>query len=153
MMRIVKVQGEKRMNKEKDESQSRDGPIGALSHCTVAPDPEHHRAHHEGYWEDDACDDARATTFGKKEKKMQKEKEICEKIKSIYPEIGECGIDVQVEWSEDKKTWIVDLKKDHNELITHLEEKDAQACLEGKKCVNLGMQVAQLKANIESSVL
>ena len=76
-------------------------------------------------------------------------KELCDKIKDIYPEIGECGIDVDVRWNEEKKTWIVDLKKDRHELTTHLEPEDADACMEGKQCVSLGVQVAQLKDNIE----
>ena len=80
---------------------------------------------------------------------MNDKKELCEKIRSIYPEIGECDIDVGVEWDEEKKAWIVDLKKDHHELITHLEPEDADACMEGKQCVSLGVQIAQLKDNIE----
>ena len=43
---------------------------------------------------------------------MHDKEELCEKIKTLYPEIGECGIDVDVDWNKDKKTWIVDLKKD-----------------------------------------
>jgi hypothetical protein len=80
---------------------------------------------------------------------MLDRKELCERIASIYPEIGECGIDVDVEWNEDKKAWIVDLKKDQHELTTHLEPDDADACMEGKHCVSLGLQIAQLKSNIE----
>ena len=41
---------------------------------------------------------------------MTKE-ELCAKIQTIYPEIGHCGIEVNVEWDELKKVWIVDLKK------------------------------------------
>ena len=41
---------------------------------------------------------------------MHDKKELCEKIKSIYPDIGECGIDVEVDYSEAKKSWVVELK-------------------------------------------
>ena len=81
---------------------------------------------------------------------MQNKEELCEKIKSIYPEIGECGIDVDLEWNEEKKAWVVDLKKDKHELTTHLEPEDADGCIKGDKCVSLGLQIAQLKATIES---
>ncbi|MFO8090610.1 MAG: hypothetical protein R6U13_12275 [Desulfatiglandaceae bacterium] len=74
---------------------------------------------------------------------------LCKKIRSLYPEIGECGIDVDVEWSADKNRWIVDLKKDQHELTTHLEPEDAEACVEGKRCVSLGVQISQLKDNIQ----
>ena len=80
---------------------------------------------------------------------MHNKKELCEKIKSIYPDIGKCGIDVDVEYDETKKAWVVDLKKDEHELKTHLELQEADECMEGKQCVSLGLQIGQLKANIE----
>lgn len=82
---------------------------------------------------------------------MHDKKELCEKIKSIYPDIGECGIDIDVNWEETKKAWVVDLKKDHHELTTHLEPEDADGCIEGRQCVSLGLQIAQLKANIKGA--
>jgi hypothetical protein len=80
---------------------------------------------------------------------MHDKKELCEKIKSIYPDIGECEIDVDVEYDETKKAWVVDLKKDEHELKTHLELSEADECMEGKQCVSLGLQIGQLRANIE----
>ena len=80
---------------------------------------------------------------------MHDKKELCEKIRSIYPEIGECGINIDAEWNEEKNAWVVDLKKDDHELTTHLEPEDADGCMEGKQCVSLGLQIAQLKNNIE----
>ena len=80
---------------------------------------------------------------------MHDKKELCEKIKSIYPDIGECGIDVGVDYDETKKAWVVDLKKDKHELTTHLEPEEADECIEGKQCVSLGLQIAQLRSNIE----
>jgi hypothetical protein len=80
---------------------------------------------------------------------MYDKNELCEKIRGIYPDIGQCGIDVDVEYDEAKKAWVVDLKKDEHELKTHLEPEEADQCMEGQHCVSLGIQVAQLKANIE----
>ncbi len=82
---------------------------------------------------------------------MHDKEELCEKIKTIYPEIGECGIDVDVDWNQDKNAWIVDLKKDQHELTTHLEPGDADACMEGRHCVSLGVQISQLKDNIQKT--
>jgi hypothetical protein len=75
--------------------------------------------------------------------------ELCEKIRSIYPDIGECGIDVKVEYDEGQKTWFVDLKKNKHELRTYLELGDAEKCLEGIQCISLGIEIAQLRGNIE----
>lgn len=80
---------------------------------------------------------------------MHDKKELCSKIKSIYPDIGECGIDVDVDYDKTKKAWVVDLKKDKHELTTHLEPEEADECIEGKQCVSLGLQIAQLRSNIE----
>ena len=75
--------------------------------------------------------------------------ELCEKIRAIYPDVGECGIDVDVEYDEEQKAWIVQLKKDSHELKTFLEDGDAELCMLGKQCVSLGIEIAQLKGNIE----
>ena len=75
--------------------------------------------------------------------------ELCEKIRTIYPDIGECGIDIDVEYEEDQKAWVVQLKKDSHELKTYLEDGDAELCMLNKKCVRLSIEIAQLKGNIE----
>jgi hypothetical protein len=79
---------------------------------------------------------------------MLTQQELCRKITEIYPEIGECGIGVDVIHDDQKKVWIVDLKKEGHELRHHLEYTDADDCMEGKQCVSLGLEIAQLKKNI-----
>jgi hypothetical protein len=80
---------------------------------------------------------------------MYDKKELCDRIRSLYPEIGECGIEVNVEFDENKKVWAVDLKKENHHLKTYLEPLDAKTCIEGQQCVSLGLQIAQLVANIK----
>ena len=80
---------------------------------------------------------------------MINKEELCQKIITLYPDIGECGIDVNVEFDKDQNTWVVDLKKNKYELKTFLEEGDAAKCMEGKQCVSLGIEIAQLRSNIE----
>ncbi len=75
--------------------------------------------------------------------------QLCAKIRELYPDIGECGIDVDVEYDEDKQSWVVDLKKDKFELKTFLEEGDADKCMLGQQCVGLGIEIDQLRANFE----
>ena len=75
--------------------------------------------------------------------------ELCEKIRSIYPDIGECGIAVNVEYDETNQRWVVDLKHGGHELKTFLEHGDAEKCLDGIQCVSLGVEIAQLRGNIE----
>ena len=80
---------------------------------------------------------------------MYDKNELCKKIIELYPDIGECGIDVNVDYDAEQKTWVVDLKKDHHELKTFLEDNDAELCMEGKQCVSLGIEIAQLRDNIK----
>jgi hypothetical protein len=81
---------------------------------------------------------------------MHDKKELCDRIRSLYPEIGQCDIEVNVEFDEDKKVWAVNLKKDAHQLKTYLEPVDANTCMEGKQCVSMGLQIAQLAANIKT---
>ena len=75
--------------------------------------------------------------------------ELCRKIEEIYPDIGRCAIDVEADWDEEKKAWAVRLTRGGRELVTYLEEDDVNACMEGRQCVALGIQVAELSRNIE----
>jgi hypothetical protein len=80
---------------------------------------------------------------------MYTKDELCQKITAIYPEIGECGIDIDVSYDDEKKAWVVDLIKDSHELKHYLDLPEADECMEGNKCVPLGLEIAQLKKNIE----
>jgi len=80
---------------------------------------------------------------------MYSDQELCEKIRKLFPEIGECDINIEVQHDDEKKVWVVDLKKEGHELKHHLEYPDADDCMEGNKCVSLGLEIAQLKKNIE----
>jgi len=80
---------------------------------------------------------------------MIDKKELCDKIRRLYPDIGECGIDVDVEYDQGQKAWVVHLKKDNQKLKTFLEDGDAEKCMLGQKCVGLGIEIAQLRINIE----
>lgn len=80
---------------------------------------------------------------------MISKEELCQKIRDIYPDIGECGIDVEVDYDNAQERWVVDLKKDDHALKTYLEDGDAELCLTGKQCVGLGIEIAQLRDSIE----
>ena len=80
---------------------------------------------------------------------MYDAKELCKRITSIYPDIGVCSIDIEVTYDKEKQSWAVYLKKDGHELKHYLDVPDADSCVEGKQCVSLGLEIAQLKKNIE----
>ena len=68
---------------------------------------------------------------------------LCQKMKELYPDIGKCGIDVNVYFGEQENTWSVNLKKDSDELKTFLEENEAE------KCVGVGFETARLRGKID----
>jgi hypothetical protein len=80
---------------------------------------------------------------------MHDKQELCNKIVKMYPEIGQCEIDIMVDWNDDKNVWVVDLKKDAHELQHYLEEPDADNCMDNKQCVSLGLEIAQLVKNVK----
>lgn len=75
--------------------------------------------------------------------------ELCEKIREIYPAIGQCGIDIDVNYDDNQSRWVVELKKEDHHLKTYLEEGDAEFCLSGKQCVSLSIEISQLKDSLE----
>lgn len=79
---------------------------------------------------------------------MYNKSQLCEKIRSVYKDIGKCGIDINVEYGTDNQAWVVHLKKGNLKLKTYLEPEDANLCMDGKQCIGLGMQISQLKDNI-----
>ncbi len=75
--------------------------------------------------------------------------ELKEKIVEMYPEIREHHFSVGVDFSAEKNAYVVTFMRGREQLSTHLEKKDADECMNGIKCVYLGVQVAQFIKNFE----
>lgn len=69
------------------------------------------------------------------------------KILEMYPEIKENGFSVTIYYSEEKQSYIIRLQKGVSELITQLDKKDADDCMNNVKCVYLGVQIGQFIKN------
>jgi hypothetical protein len=74
---------------------------------------------------------------------------IRDKIIEMYPEIDKHKIITSVDFDAAKDAYIVKFKKDHHELTTHVEKKDAEDCMRNIKCVYLGTQIGQFIKNFE----
>jgi hypothetical protein len=72
------------------------------------------------------------------------------KLREMYPEIAKHKLDLSLNFDKGKNAWIVKLHKGVHELTTHLEKKDAEACLGGTQCVYLGVQITQFMKNFEA---
>ncbi|MCU0587789.1 MAG: hypothetical protein MUF52_06495 [Syntrophobacteraceae bacterium] len=77
-------------------------------------------------------------------------KDLERKLLEMHPEIGTHGLFLSLDFDHSKDAWIVGLKKGSHSLTTHLEAKDAEDCLNGVKCVYLGVQISQFIKNFEA---
>ncbi len=75
---------------------------------------------------------------------------IKDKIMEMYPEIAQNEISISLNFSREKKVYIMKLRKDLHELTTHLEKKDIDECMDGIECVHLGVQIGQFSRNFEA---
>jgi hypothetical protein len=75
--------------------------------------------------------------------------QLCEKIMEIYPDIGQCGIDLDVDYDTEQERWVVHLEKDAHRIKTYLEEGDAELCLTGRQCVSLSIEINQLRDSVD----
>ena len=62
---------------------------------------------------------------------------LCEKIREIYPDIGQCGIDIDVDYDEQQDRWVVNLKKnrqdEHIELLRFQKKEISEAAVVWRK--------------------
>lgn len=72
-----------------------------------------------------------------------------EKIMDMYPEIKAHNVAVGLDFDEGKNAYVLTFKRGAETLTTRLEKNDADECMNGVKCVYLGVQVAQFINNFE----
>ena len=63
------------------------------------------------------------------------------KILEMFPEIKKFNVQSELSVDEQNNAYVLKLKKDQNELTTHLDANDVEDCLKGIKCIHLGVQV------------
>lgn len=78
--------------------------------------------------------------------------DLKKKIIEMYPEIGEHNVVLDMTFDEGKNAYLFTFTRGNDVLATHLEKHDADECMEGIKCVYLGVQVAQFIKNFEERV-
>ncbi len=71
------------------------------------------------------------------------------KIMKMYPEIEDHRVSLGLDFDEQTDAYILTFKRGAEVLTTRLEKRDADDCMNGIKCVYLGIQVAQFIGNFE----
>jgi len=72
-----------------------------------------------------------------------------DKILEMYPEIEDHKVSVGLDFDQQTNSYILTFKRGAESLTTHIEKRDADDCINGIKCVYLGVQVAQFIKNFE----
>jgi hypothetical protein len=78
--------------------------------------------------------------------------QLKEKIHGFHPELARDGVDLSVDWDSAGKRFAFKLGKAGKEVGAYLDQKDADECMTGKKCLNLAVLVTQLLAELEDLI-
>jgi hypothetical protein len=78
--------------------------------------------------------------------------QLKEKIHGFHPELAQKGVSLSVDWDAAGKRFAFKLGKAGKEAGAYLEQKDADECMAGKKCLNLAVLVTQLLADLEDLI-
>jgi hypothetical protein len=75
-----------------------------------------------------------------------------EKIREFHPELDRNNVDLSLTWDEANKRYALQLSRIGKAVGAYLDQKDADECMSGKKCLNLAVQVTQLLAELEDLI-
>jgi hypothetical protein len=69
------------------------------------------------------------------------------KIVDFYPEIEKHQLQTALTFDKGKNAYVIKIQKGQHTLTTFLEKQDADSCVQGKKCVYLGLHIAEFVKN------
>ena len=78
--------------------------------------------------------------------------QLKEKVRGFHPELAQKGVDLSLDWDAAGKRFALKLGKAGKEVGAYLDQKDADECMTGKKCLNLAVLVTQLLAELEDLI-
>ncbi len=70
-------------------------------------------------------------------------------IYELHPEIVQRAMNLSASFDEAKNAYVLKFSRGGRELSTYLDKQDADECMEGKKCIHLGVQIAQFLYDFE----
>jgi 5S rRNA maturation endonuclease (ribonuclease M5) len=78
--------------------------------------------------------------------------QLKEKIGGFHPELAKNGVSLTVDWDVAGKRFAFKLGKAGKTVGAYLDQKYADECMSGKKCLNLAVLVTQLLADLEDLI-
>lgn len=70
---------------------------------------------------------------------MYDRKDICRKLTEVMPELGGCGVDVNVTHDDELNAWRVTYNVAGEGGLSFLDDEDVDRCMTGKECLSLGI--------------
>lgn len=68
--------------------------------------------------------------------------ELLNTIKAFYPQLDKHGITLDVVFDTSKNAWVISFIKGEHVQKTHIEQEDAEKCMQGLECIHLGIHLA-----------
>ena len=75
--------------------------------------------------------------------------ELKAKLVDFYPEIEKHQLETSMTFDKEKNAYVIKIQKGEHDLTTFLDKPDADSCMEGNKCVYLGLHIAEFIKNFE----
>ncbi|AWB10524.1 hypothetical protein TDSAC_1179 [Thermodesulfobium acidiphilum] len=68
---------------------------------------------------------------------------LANKLREIYPNLGENKLNFSVVFEKDKDAWLITFFKGNLKRYAYLDKRDADLCMEGQKCIYLEFIIDQ----------
>ncbi|MDQ1333530.1 MAG: hypothetical protein QG552_480 [Thermodesulfobacteriota bacterium] len=78
--------------------------------------------------------------------------ELRDKLLEMYPEIDRYRLSMSLIFDNQKDAWVVTFKKGEHQRHAFLDQKDANACMNGNACIYLGVLIAQYIKDLEKEM-
>jgi len=78
--------------------------------------------------------------------------ELKDKLLKMYPEIDRYGLSMSLFFDNQKDAWVVTFKKAEHQRHAFLDQKDADACMNGNACIYLGVLISQYIKDLEKEM-
>ena len=76
---------------------------------------------------------------------MLTNKQVCDQLSSLYPDFGQCGENLDVNWDGDNQAWAVEFEYNGSKIRHYFENEDAAACIIEDRCVGMGIEFGQFR--------
>lgn len=65
--------------------------------------------------------------------------DLCSKLTEVMPELGVCGVDIDVNHDDALSAWRISYDAAGKRGVSFLDEEDVDRCLNGRECLSLAM--------------